>query len=35
VQTRWFGSLAVIKATAADTGGQKTIIEAHGCEVLL
>jgi quercetin dioxygenase-like cupin family protein len=23
----WFGSLAVIKATAADTGGQMTIIE--------
>ncbi len=23
----WFGSLAVIKATAADTGGQMTIVE--------
>ena len=26
----WFGSLAVIKATAADTGGQMTIIEVTG-----
>jgi len=23
----WFGSLAVIKASAADTGGQMTIVE--------
>ena len=23
----WFGGLAVIKATAADTGGQMTIVE--------
>lgn len=25
----WFGALAVIRATAADTGGQMTIVEMH------